>query len=61
MKKNETMVIEIQDDSLNLLKASNFITHPEAGAANFFIGTTRNHHDEKKSSNFFTTATGERR
>lgn len=43
-----SIYVNIQEESLNLQQASNFVTHTEAGAINIFTGTTRNHHDGKR-------------
>lgn len=48
MKKNESIYVDVQEELLNLQKASDFVNHPEAGAVNVFVGTTRNHHDGKR-------------
>lgn len=48
MKKNESIFVDVQEELLNLQKASDFVNHPEAGAINVFVGTTRNHHDGKR-------------
>lgn len=48
MKPDESIFVDIKSTSLNLQQASNFVTHPEAGAVNIFTGTTRNHHDGKR-------------
>lgn len=48
MNPDESIFVDIKSTSLNLQQASNFVTHPEAGAVNIFIGTTRNHHDGKR-------------
>ena len=48
MKKSESIFIEVQENSLDLQKASDYVNHPEAGAVNLFVGTTRNHHDGKR-------------
>jgi len=46
--KNEPLYINVQQEPLDLKKASEFVNHPEAGAVNIFTGTTRNHHDGKR-------------
>ncbi len=48
MKNKESIFIEVQENTLNLQKASDFVNHPKAGAVNIFNGTTRNHHDGKR-------------
>lgn len=48
MKKNESIFVGVQEEPLNLQEASDFVNHPEAGAVNVFVGTTRNHHDGKR-------------
>lgn len=53
MKKEESIFVEVQKEPLNLQKASDFINHPEAGAVNMFVGTTRNHHDGKRVVELF--------
>lgn len=46
-KHLSSIYIEIQEEALNLKEASDFVSHPEAGAVNIFTGATRNHHDGK--------------
>lgn len=53
MKSNESILVDITSTSVNLQQASNFVTHPEAGAVNIFTGTTRNHHDGKRVLELF--------
>lgn len=48
MKNNEFIFTDVLADPLDLRKAADFVTHPEAGAVNIFTGTTRNHHNGKK-------------
>lgn len=48
MKSVEFIFVRIQEEPLILQKASDFVNHPEAGAVNIFMGTTRNHHDGKR-------------
>lgn len=45
---HSSIYVDIVEDPLNLQKATDFVNHPEAGAVNVFVGTTRNHHEGKR-------------
>jgi len=48
MEKNESFFVDVKETSLSIKNASDFVKHPEAGAVNIFVGTTRNHHGGKR-------------
>lgn len=58
-KPHSSIYVDIQEDPLNLQETTDFVKHPEAGAVNMFVGTTRNHHDGKRVLELYYDCYGE--